>query len=50
LPGSALCIYKENIMIHVAMNDEIAAKLRTLVADQGDDAVVRVREAKVGAG
>ena len=40
---------KENNM-NITMDKDVAAKLQALLAAEGDDAVVRVREAKVGAG
>lgn len=34
--------------MNIALNDDIKGKLRKLLANEGDDAVVRVREAKIG--
>lgn len=37
-------------MLQITMPPEIAAKFRTLLDDEGEDAVVRIRETKVGGG
>lgn len=34
--------------MNIALNDDIKGKLSRLLANEGDDAVVRVREAKIG--
>lgn len=36
--------------MYVTMTDGVAEKFRRLLADEGDDAVVRIREAKIGSG
>lgn len=36
--------------MNITITDDAAAKLRALLDDEGDEAVVRIREAKVGAG
>lgn len=36
--------------MNISITDAAAAKLRALLDNEGDEAVVRVREAKVGAG
>lgn len=36
--------------MNIAITDEASARLRELLESEGDDAVVRVREVKVGAG
>lgn len=46
LPGR----YKEKEMLQITILPEIAAKFKELLEEEGEDAVVRIRETKVGGG
>lgn len=50
MPSPARAEHGECPMLNITLTSEAAARLREIIEEEGEDACIRVRETKVGAG